>query len=304
MTHRSTALRRTTRTAAAFAVSGSVLFAGTTAAHAAGSLDLPAPGSLDLGSSAPIVVEAPRLATVDNFRDVAGPGYATELGLRMRTGVFYRANAVVPDDADLATLESLGLSAIYDVRTDQEAADKPDRLPTGADYVRIPILSGDLAGAAFQLQSPDEGREFMRNMNRSFVSDPAARAGFATLLTDLADTSGPQLFHCTAGKDRTGWAAALLQSIAGVPRETIMADYLLTNEYTAASMTKTLQGLAVRYGQERADIFAPMVGVEAGYLQAAFDEVAAEYGTIEGYLRDGLGLSDATLAKLKLKLLF
>ncbi|QCQ90972.1 tyrosine-protein phosphatase [Rhodococcus sp. SGAir0479] len=300
MTHRSTALRRTTRTAVAVTLSGSLLLAGAAAAGAAGSLDLPALGST--GSSAPTVVETPRLASVDNFRDVAGPGYKNALGLPMRTGVFYRANAVVPSDEDLATLESLGLSAIYDVRTDQEVADKPDRLPAGAEYVRIPILSGDLAGAAFQLQSPEEGRAFMRDMNRSFVSDASVRAGFTTLLTDLAETSGPQLFHCTAGKDRTGWAAALLQSIAGVPRETIMADYLLTNEYTADSMARTLQGLAARFGQERADIFAPLVGVEASYLQAAFDQVEAEYGSVENYLHDGLGLSDVTLAKLKVKL--
>ncbi|WP_305094950.1 tyrosine-protein phosphatase [Prescottella sp. R16] len=302
MTHRSTALRRTTRTAVALTASGSFLFAGTAAAGAAGSLDLPALGSIGAGSSAPAVAETPRLATIDNFRDVAGPGYETTQGLRMRPGVFYRSNAVVPGDDDLAALETLGLSAIYDVRTDEEVAGKPDRLPAGASYVRVPILSGDLAGAAFALQSPDEGREFMREMNRSFVNDPAARAGFATLLTGLADTTGPQLFHCTAGKDRTGWAAALLQTIAGVPRDTVMADYLLTNEYTAASMETTLQGLATRYGQERADIFAPMIGVDASYLQASFDEVETEYGTIDNYLRDGLGLSDLTLAKLKLAL--
>ncbi|NKS98779.1 hypothetical protein GS498_20375 [Rhodococcus hoagii] len=105
MTHRSTALRRTTRAATAIAVSGSFLFAGTAAAEAAGSVDLPSFGSLGtFGSSAPTTVEAPRLATVDNFRDVAGPGYETPFG-HMRTGVFYRANAITPDDADLATLD-------------------------------------------------------------------------------------------------------------------------------------------------------------------------------------------------------
>ncbi|MFC9516859.1 tyrosine-protein phosphatase [Nocardiaceae bacterium NPDC056970] len=302
MTHRSTALRRTTRATVAIAVSGSFLFAGTAAANAAGSVDLPSFGSLGaFGSSAPESVETPRLATVDNFRDVAGPGYKTPFG-HMRTGVFYRANALTPNDADLATLESLKLTAVYDVRTDEEVAQKADRLPAGADYVRIPILSGDLAAGVDQIRTPDDSRSFMREMNRTFVSDPEARAGFAKLLTDLANTDGRQVFHCTAGKDRTGWASMLLQSLAGVSSDDIMSNYLLTNEYTAASMERTYDGIKAGQGQAKADVYRPLLGVDASYLQAGLDELAAKYGTVENYLRTGLDLSPVTLAKLRIKL--
>lgn len=303
MTHRSTALRRTTRTAVALAVSGSFLFAGTAAANAAGSLDLPALGSTGFGSSAPSVVEAPRLASVDNFRDVAGAGYTNKLGMHLRTGVFYRANAITPSDADLATLGGLNLSAVYDLRTDEEVAQKADHLPAGPEYVRIPILSGDLAAAVAKLRTPEDARAFMQDMNRSFVTDPAARAGFATLLTDLANTPGAQVYHCTAGKDRTGWTSALLQSIALVPQDTIMSDYLLTNDYTAASMERTYQGIKATQGQAVADVYRPLLGVEASYLQAGLDELTARYGTVNNYLRTGLGLSQATIAKLAFKLL-
>lgn len=299
MSHHSTARRRTIRAAAALAVSGSFLFTGT-AAGATGSLDLPSFGS-GFGSSAPTTVEAPRLASVDNFRDVAGPGYETPFG-RMRTGVFYRANALTPNDADLATLESLRLTAVYDVRTAEEVTQQPDRLPTGAEYIHIPILSGDLAAGVEQLRTPDDAREFMREMNRSFVTDPAARAGFARLLTDLANTDGPQLYHCTAGKDRTGWASMLLQSLAGVSRENIMSDYLLTNEYTAASMERTYEGIKASRGQAVADVYQPLLGVDASYLRAGLDELAAEYGTVENYLRTGLGLSPIILTTLRLDL--
>ncbi|MCD7050194.1 tyrosine-protein phosphatase [Rhodococcus sp. BH2-1] len=302
MTHRSTALRRTTRAATAIAVSGSFLFAGTAAAEAAGSVDLPSFGSLGtFGSSAPTTVEAPRLATVDNFRDVAGAGYETPFG-HMRTGVFYRANAITPDDADLATLDGLKLSAVYDLRTNEEVAQKADRLPDGPEYVRIPILSGDLAAGVAQLRTPDDARRFMQDMNRSFVTDPAARAGFAQLLTDLANTPGPQAYHCTAGKDRTGWTSALLQSIAGVSGADIMSDYLLTNEYTAASMERTYEGIKASRGQAVADIYRPLLGVDAGYLQAGLDELAAKYGSVQNYLLDGLDLSPVTIAKLRIKL--
>lgn len=302
MTHRSTALRHTTRTAVALAASGSFLFAGTAAANATGSLDLPSFGSSAFGSSASTTVEAPRLATVDNFRDVAGPGYRTPLG-HMRTGVFYRANALTPNDADLATLTSLNLTAMYDVRTDEEVAQKPDRLPAGPEYVHIPILSGDLAAGVAELKTPEDARNFMQDMNRSFVTDPAARAGFATLLTDLAETPGSQVFHCTAGKDRTGWASALLQSIAGVSHTTIMSDYLLTNEYTAESMARSRAGIAASLGEDVAEVYDPLLGVDASYLQAGFDELTATYGTVQNYLRTGLALSPETIGKIAVKLL-
>lgn len=223
--------------------------------------------------------------------------------MRLNTGVFYRANAITPNDTDLATLGSLGLSAVYDLRTDEEVAQKPDRPVDGAEYVRIPILSGDLAAGVAKLKTPEDARRFMQDMNRSFVTDPAARAGFARLLTDLADTSGPQLYHCTAGKDRTGWTSALLLGIAGVSRETVMNDYLLTNEYSAASIERTYQGIAATQGQAVADVYRPLLGVDASYLQAGLDELKAQYGTVENYLHTGLGLSQATIGQLALKLL-
>ncbi len=169
--------------------------------------------------------------------------------------------------------------------------------------MRIPILSGDLAAGVAKLKTPDDARRFMQDMNRSFVTDPAARAGFAKLLTDLANTSGPQVYHCTAGKDRTGWTSALLLGIAGVSSETVMDDYLLTNEYSAASIERTYHGIAATQGQAVADVYRPLLGVDASYLQAGLDELKARYGTVENYLRTGLGLSPTTIGKLALKLL-
>ncbi|MGO4201264.1 tyrosine-protein phosphatase [Rhodococcus sp. TAF43] len=140
-------------------------------------------------------------------------------------------------------------------------------------------------------------------MNRAFVNDPAARAGFTKLLTDLAETPGSQVFHCTAGKDRTGWASMLLQSIAGVPHETIMSDYLLTNEYTVASMARSRAGIVASQGEAVAQVYDPLLGVDASYLQAGLDELTAKYGTVQNYLRTGLGLSSVTIGKLAVKLL-
>ncbi|TCN50912.1 protein-tyrosine phosphatase [Rhodococcus sp. SMB37] len=271
---------------------------------------LPPVPNIDTGSSALLGPhlphgDAPRLTSVPNFRDVAGTGagYVGAEGARMAKGVFYRADAIVPDDADLATLDALRLEAIYDLRTDEEVGEKPNRLPAGVDYVRIPILSGNLYEMVDQIGSPEDARNMMREINRAFVTGDVERAAFRDLLTGLATTEGEQVFHCTAGKDRTGWASMLLQSIAGVDDATIMSDYLLTNEYNKEWAAKTRASIAATQGEDVAQLFEPLLGVEGSYLQAGIDELETRYGSVADYLTDGLGLSPDTLAALKDKLL-
>jgi len=242
---------------------------------------------------------------VNNFRDIAGTGagYVGFGGLHVNSGVFYRANALTPDPADLGTLDSLGLTAVYDLRTDQEIAAKPDVLPDGVRYTRIQVLAADPSGDIAGLRSPEEARAYVQDGYRSTVNDATSRSGYRQLLTELADTAGPQVFHCTAGKDRTGWATALLLGIAGVPRETITADYLLSNEYSADTIRATLDQITAAKGPEAAEIYRQLIGVDASYLEASFAEVDANYGSFDRYLVDGLGLSMGTVAKLRLKLL-
>jgi outer membrane autotransporter protein len=120
------------------------------------------------------------------------------------------------------------------------------------------------------------------------------------LFNELAAVDGAALFHCTAGKDRTGWTAAVLQSIAGVDDATIMSNYLATNDYTAARMKATLAALP----PSMAAVYAPLLGVEASYLQAGLDQVSAQYGSMDNYLKQGLGLSQETIYVLRGKMVF
>lgn len=293
--------RRATRVTAAFALSCALACPGAVAVAAP--LDVPGGAT---GYSVPGVsasTPAPRLTSVDNFRDVAGPdgGYPAAFGLHVQPGVFYRSNALATSDADAEILDTLGLSAVYDLRTDSEVADKPDRVPTGAAYVRHPLLSGNLS-AASDLQTPDDAREFMRGINRSFVTDPVVRAELGAMLNEFASTDGPQLFHCTEGKDRAGWTAAMLLSLVGVDRETVYADYLLTNEYSAEGVAATLAAAAEARGPEKAAVYAPMLGVEREFLEAGFDQLEVDYGTVHNYLLTGLGLSPQAIAALSAKL--
>ncbi len=246
-------------------------------------------------------LDTPILSSIDNFRDVAGTttAYTTANDGTMRSGVFYRANAITPSAADLATLNSLGITAVYDLRTTSEVAATPDTLLTGATYTNIDII-GNLALDTSSITTAAGAMAYMQAVNASFVDNANVRSQFSVLFNDLASTDGAALFHCTAGKDRTGWTAAVLLSIAGVDSATIMADYLATNDYTATRVAATLAALPA----SMAAIYEPLLTVDASYLQASLDEVTALYGTMDNYLKEGLGLSQATIYVLRAKMVY
>ncbi|WP_248673912.1 MULTISPECIES: tyrosine-protein phosphatase [unclassified Rhodococcus (in: high G+C Gram-positive bacteria)] len=294
--------RRSARLAATVTLSAALLLTGSATVGAA-PFDLPTGSS---GIGAPAVVETPRLSSVDNFRDLAGSGggYPAAFGLRVQPGVFYRSNALTSNDEDAAVLDSLGIAAVYDLRTDGEIADAPDRIPAGAQYIRHPLLSGNLSSTSIlaSLRTPEDARAVMQDINRAFVADPEIRAELGAMFTEFARTDGPQLFHCTAGKDRTGWTAAVLLSLAGVDRETVYTDYLLSNEYSGDHIRATLAALAESRGPEVAAIYAPLLTVERSYLEAGFTQLEHDFGTVHNYLITGLGLSPQTVAALSAKL--
>jgi len=248
-------------------------------------------------------LDTPRLAGMDNFRDIAGTtsAYTTSHDGTMRAGVFYRSNALTPTAADLATLNGLGISDVYDLRTPSEIASTPDTLPDGASYTNIDIIGSTTSGSNItniSFSSAEQARAMMQETNRAFVNDAGMRGQFAVLFNELAAADGAALFHCTAGKDRTGWTAAVLLSIAGVDEATIMSNYLATNDYTAARVAATLAAMPA----SMAEIYAPLLGVEASYLQAGLDEISADYGNMENYLKQGLGLSQETIYVLRGKM--
>ncbi|WP_430334662.1 tyrosine-protein phosphatase [Rhodococcus sp. ACT016] len=319
---------RTTRSATALLLAGGIFLSGNTIASALdlgslgtgslgsletgslGSLETGSLGSLGTGSTETPLDPTAKLATITNFRDVAGNdglGYANTSGRHLKRGVIYRSNALSSaGEADLATLSSLDVTHIYDLRGPTEIANPfvggPDKLPAGADYKNIPIEFGDLVTLAQTIPSPEAGRQFMIDANRSFVTDPARRAGFTQVLTDIANSDGPVIFHCSAGKDRTGWVAAILQTLAGASPVTVMDDYLLSNEYLAATNAATLAQIRGALGEQVALNLQPVLDVDKSYLEAGLAQMRTSYGSLNGYLTKGLGLDNTTIAKLALKL--
>jgi len=257
--------------------------------------------------SVQLLPATPRLQSMENFRDLAGAdaasAYRNREGRALRRGVFYRSNLVAPDDADLDILNGLGITSVYDLRTPDEIAKAPDRLPQGVAYVPVDLLGSELVFPLTAFTSTEHAIQTLEGIHRQMVTDAAIRARLAQVLTAMAKADGAQIFHCTAGKDRTGWVAALLHTIAGVPEETIMHDYLLTNTYTEHWMAATRQAMLKQHGQAFSDAISPLLGVEERFLHAGFAQAVDSYGSMDGYITHGLRLDAQVLEVLRDKLL-
>lgn len=258
------------------------------------------------------------LANATNARDLGG--VATVDGRRVRRGLLYRANALNRlTDADLNVLDGLGLACVIDFRHPREIElIGPDRLPANPPrrLVSLPLfdpahdvfttVSAVLTGRAGDdsvARLRDGGAvAVMRELYRWFIDAPMARQVFGAALRIIVDDGAlPLLFHCTAGKDRTGWLAAVLLGALGVDRDTVNADYLRTNELNAPGIAYVLAALAGRVDDPA--LLLPLLEARAVYLQEAFDAVDRHFGGLDGYLSAGLGLDAATLDRLRSRLL-
>jgi protein-tyrosine phosphatase len=157
--------------------------------------------------------------------------------------------------------------------------------------LRKRIQSGDLDGLDL--------RGMMVEGNRQFATTFAPQ--YAAMFERITKPENlPALVHCTAGKDRAGFASALILSVLGVPRETVMEDFLLTNHYTAAATEKRLRMIKI-FSLFRADTDAlrPLFGVEPAYLEAAFESIEKSHGDFDSYRRSALGLDDAEVVAFR-----
>jgi protein-tyrosine phosphatase len=240
-----------------------------------------------------------------NFRDLGG--YATEDGHRVRWGLFFRSdNLAHLTDADLERMRELGLRLVCDFRGADERAEEPDRLPAEDPpaVAELEISDPSFSGAALR-ESITSGhldvdlREVLIEANRLFATRFAPQ--YAAMFDRITRRENlPALVHCTAGKDRAGFASALILRTLGVPMETVTEDFLLTNHYTAEKIERTLLTIRVvslfRIDPEQV---RPVLGVEPAYLEAAFGAIDARWGSFDAYRRDALGLDDDRLAAFR-----
>jgi len=250
------------------------------------------------------------LERAENVRDLGG--YRTTDGFTVSIGALLRAGGLSQlTDQDVERLSWLRLRTVIDFRTPGEVLSLgPDRLPAGAVGVSFPVSGGDLSeiydvvetgNPLRQFQILGEGRasEFMAGIYRSFVADPRQRETFAAAIALVSDGAGPLMFHCTSGKDRTGWMAAVILLALGVPLSEVMADYLRSNACLQPSYRRLRTGLVKAGLLDDPELLRPVMEVTPGYLYAAFHEAERGYGSFESFLQRGLGIDGPRLCKLR-----
>ncbi|BCN67316.1 tyrosine-protein phosphatase [Prescottella equi] len=258
-----------------------------------GLLALVAPAvTAPLASADPVTPTAIRLEGAKNFRDIGG--YETSDGRTVRSGLVYRANKLSSlTDADLAKLTAANVTLDVDLRNMWERRDDPDRLPEGVRYQVADVVSFEHGIAFHEFVPLTLGRALIdaavtgssdigQSIGYPFmVTYRGADVAFRDLLTAIAgNADGATVFHCSAGKDRTGWGTAVLLSLLGVPKATVYHDFLASNTYLG-----------------RAD------AVEKSWLDAAFAQVDRLYGGVDNYVRTGLGVDQQTIDTLRARLL-
>lgn len=238
-----------------------------------------------IAAAAPAPAPAPSLTATRQLIGLQGTDntrtfspYRTKDGKSIRTNVIRSDNLSRITAADQQTLAKLKVTSIIDLRTALESSIQPDKSVPGATLHRFDVLGATPPTTLIDLQSA----------YRAFVTDPQARLAFRNTLLNIKNTTAKgntALFHCTAGKDRTGWASAVLLTILGVDRSTVNADYLASNVYRHARPND------------------PLNGVNISMLNASFTAVNQTYGSFDNYVHKGLGLTDADIASLKKSLL-
>jgi len=235
------------------------------------------------------------LQGASNFRDLGG--YATTDGRATRWRHIFRSNHLGQLTAeDIAIVRALGVRSAFDFRGIEERATGVCVVneitvhslpiePTVVAALRAELARGALTGSV--------ALELMRESYRNYVRHNTH--SFRTLFGHLLEDRAPLVIHCTAGKDRTGFASALILHALGVPDDVIAEDYLLTNSHYKRDLSSV--------SDLPAEVLDAIGSVNASYLGAAFDAVSRDYGDVETYLRDGLKLGTAERTALKARYL-
>jgi protein-tyrosine phosphatase len=250
-----------------------------------------------------------------NVRDIGG--YRTSYGTAVNRGRLFRGDALnALTEPDLSVISAMGLRTVIDFRTPGEVlVSGPDRLPRGQAPVSMPVTGGDLAAVYEIIASGDHERQrrelgdgraaaLMVDINRGFVADPRQRDMFGAALRLLCIPGRlPGLYHCSGGKDRSGWMTAIILTILGVSRELVLRDYLLSNDFHRTEYQKLRYDLIKTGIIADQELIRPILEQSPTYLGAAFDEAERRYGSFAAFVNHGLETSEHTLHELRVGML-
>jgi protein-tyrosine phosphatase len=240
-----------------------------------------------------------------NFRDLGG--YAGLDGRTVRFGLVFRSDALHElTDSDRAMLRELGLAAVYDLRKAHERERQPSALGDDHGHRVIHLAvdeDPDSANAPDIIEQimdgtlPEADDGYMADVYAQILLNGAEL--FGRLLTHLTDDDGlPAVFHCAAGKDRTGIAAALLLSVLGVDEATILDDYELTNVYRSNRRIEVLRPTLEAAGVDVEKV-RPFLSARRPVMEATLRHLHDDHGGVERYLLGPAGMKQATLDALR-----
>ena len=226
-----------------------------------------------------------------NFRDLGG--YPTRGGMRLRWRRLFRSDALhglTPKGAD-RVVDELGVGAIVDLRSTGEVGVDGrgalrDRVPV---YHHLPLFEGPLT-------VDPELVNRLTLAERYFLMVERAKGPVARVVSALAESSTPVVYHCTAGKDRTGLISAIVLGLLGVPDEFIVADYAATQNNLDAIIDRLTQSEA--YGDVLDNLPADTLHAKPETMFSLLDQLRERYGSFRGYAND-IGLGDAVIQRLE-----
>ncbi len=240
----------------------------------------------------------------NNFRDIGG--IPTTDGRYTKWGMIYRSGRLESlTEADIDRFRDLDIQQVYDFRNDIEIGKAPDRLPDDykGEYTQLPIV--DKEGKAYQEmkrrvffgERRGETKELFTTVMSKFADSSAL--DFKPLFDKLLVTNAPLLYHCTGGKDRTGYATAIILSILGVDKETIISEYLMSNYYKYEKALASMDKL--RYAGLDSETTSALFLVQQEYIEKVFEIIENDFGGMDNYLEVKFGIDEAKRNLLKEK---
>lgn len=232
-----------------------------------------------------------------NFRDLGG--YATADGGHTRWGLVYRADGLQQlTSADVERFGALGIRIVFDLRRDRERDTRPNRVPSTALCMMTPVEEAGVESLdRTRLLDQRDGELLLRTMYGNVLRHSASRIG--QLFASLAAPDGlPALFHCHAGKDRTGIVAALLLEMLRVDRETVLDDYELTSAYRLREHQDSSYNNLVELGLAP-EAAAAVLGTPRWAMAETLTDLDGVFGGAEAYLTGPAGLDRSVLERLR-----
>lgn len=237
------------------------------------------------------------LEGTDNTRDLGG--YMTTYNKAVKRNLLFRSDRFDKiTNEDQKKLIDLGIKRVIDFRSQSEKEKSPNNLPNEIDIIEIEINSDKKVSEDLNTllkedtkENNDKIKDFLIEANRNFIVELADN--FKIFLKFIINNKKPTCFHCSAGKDRTGFATFLIYTILGVPRDIILDDYLKSNNYISETIKTTKIKVAdiLDVPHEKADRLLPLLYVDLSYINSAIEEAEKRYGTIENFIIKKIGIT-------------